>query len=109
MNRPTIMLLLLCTFILIGCGGQSMQDTQTGGDLKAEERFKENLENNRQWSSFRGYYARGYLDNANLPDRWNMETGENVKWKIPIPGLGLSCPVIWDETVFITTAISEEG
>jgi len=62
----------------------------------------------RQWSSYRGYYASGVLDNANLPDTWNVEKLENVKWKIDIPGMGLSCPVIWDDKLFITTAISEK-
>ena len=31
----------------------------------------------------------------------------NVRWKTEIPGLGLSSPVIWDNKVFITSAISQ--
>ena len=31
----------------------------------------------------------------------------NIRWKIEIPGLGLSSPVIWDNKLFITTAISQ--
>jgi outer membrane protein assembly factor BamB len=31
----------------------------------------------------------------------------NVRWKAEIPGLGLSSPVIWDNKVFITSAISQ--
>lgn len=107
MNGPTFIILAISLSMFTSCGGQTMQDAQAEGDLKAEKRFMENLKNSRQWSSFRGHYARGYLDNANLPDIWNMETMENVQWKIPIPGLGLSCPVVWDETIFITTAVSE--
>jgi outer membrane protein assembly factor BamB len=59
-----------------------------------------------QWSSYRGYYAGGVLDNANLPDSWNVETGENILWKYRVPGLGLSSPVIWGDKLFVTTAIS---
>ena len=31
----------------------------------------------------------------------------NIRWKVEIPGLGLSSPVIWDNKLFITTAISQ--
>ena len=46
----------------------------------------------------------GEAPSATPPVQWS-ET-ENVKWKIDIAGLGHSSPVIWDEKVFITTAIS---
>ncbi|KKK75259.1 hypothetical protein LCGC14_2875510, partial [marine sediment metagenome] len=59
-----------------------------------------------QWSSYRGYYSGGVMDNANLPDSWNVETGENILWKYRVPGLGLSSPVIWGDKLFVTTAIS---
>jgi outer membrane protein assembly factor BamB len=61
----------------------------------------------RQWSSYRGYCAKGVLDDANLPDTWNVGTNENILWKYKVPGLGLSSPVIWGDQLFITTAISE--
>ena len=60
----------------------------------------------RQWPQYRGYRASGVLDQANLPDSFNLATGKNVKWKIPVPGLGISCPVIWGDNLFLTTAIS---
>ena len=60
----------------------------------------------RQWSGYRGNFARGSLDNVNLPDRWNIENSVNVLWKIRVPGLALSSPVIWGDRLIITTAIS---
>jgi len=60
----------------------------------------------RQWSSFRGYMSNGVLDNANLPESFDPVKMDNIRWKIEIPGLGLSSPVIWDNKLFITTAIS---
>jgi outer membrane protein assembly factor BamB len=45
-------------------------------------------------------------ENANLPVSWNVETGAHIAWKTEIPGLGLSSPVVWDDVVFLTTAIS---
>lgn len=60
----------------------------------------------RQWPGYRGYMASGVLDNANLPETFDFEKMENVKWKIKIPGMGISSPVIWGNKLFITTAIS---
>lgn len=62
----------------------------------------------RQWPGYRGYYASGVLDNANLPDQFDTERLINIRWKIPIPGLGISSPAIWGDRLFITTAISAE-
>jgi outer membrane protein assembly factor BamB len=61
----------------------------------------------RQWPGFRGYMASGVLDNANLPESFDLNGMINIKWKVEIPGLGLSSPVIWDNKLFITTAISQ--
>jgi outer membrane protein assembly factor BamB len=62
-----------------------------------------------QWPQFRGPFASGVVESTDLPDNWNIETGENIKWKVEIPGLGHSCPTIWDDKVFVTTAISGSG
>ena len=61
----------------------------------------------RQWPVYRGYQSSGVLDNANLPDSFNISTGYNIRWKIPVPGMGISSPVIWGDRLFITTAVSE--
>jgi len=62
----------------------------------------------KQWSQFRGYLSSGVLDQANLPDSWDLASGKNVLWNIEIPGLGLSSPVIWRDKLFVTSAISKE-
>jgi outer membrane protein assembly factor BamB len=58
------------------------------------------------WPSFRGPDGTGVADGQQPPISWNLKTGEHVRWKTPIPGLGHSCPVIWGNRIFITTAIS---
>ena len=60
----------------------------------------------RAWPSFRGEYASGIAENQNLPDKWNGQTGENIKWKTKIPGLAHACPIIWGDKLFVTSAIS---
>ena len=75
--------------------------------LISSANFSDDVNPERQWSQYRGYLSSGILDEANLPDSWDLKTGENVQWNIEIPGLGLSSPVIWDDKLFITTAISQ--
>ena len=60
------------------------------------------------WPSFRGPSASGVADGQNPPTRWNAETGENILWSTPIPGLGHSSPVIWGDRIFVTTAVSDD-
>ena len=59
---------------------------------------------NDEWPMFRGINAGVAADHPDLPDHWS-ET-ENVVWKVDIPGLGWSSPIIWGDHVFVTTAIS---
>ncbi len=61
----------------------------------------------RQWTGYRGTLAAGVLDNAGLPASFDFAGMTNVKWKIKIPGMGISSPVIWGDRLFLTTAVSE--
>jgi outer membrane protein assembly factor BamB len=58
------------------------------------------------WPSFRGPSASGLAENQGLPDTWNVKTGENVRWRTPIPGLAHSSPIVWGDRIFVTSAIS---
>lgn len=60
------------------------------------------------WPSFRGPSASGVADGKPLPANWNVESGENIKWKAPIPGLAHSSPIIWGDRLFVTTAVSSD-
>ena len=57
------------------------------------------------WPQFRGVDASGIADGQNPPITWDVKEGSNVLWKTEIPGLGHSCPVIWGDRVFLTTAV----
>jgi outer membrane protein assembly factor BamB len=58
------------------------------------------------WPSFRGRDASGVADGQRLPDTWDGATGRNVLWRTAIPGLAHSSPIVWGDTVFVTSAIS---
>jgi outer membrane protein assembly factor BamB len=57
-----------------------------------------------QWPQFRGPHAGVVADDPALPETWS-ET-DNVAWKTNIPGLGWSSPVVWDDHIILTSAIS---
>jgi outer membrane protein assembly factor BamB len=59
-----------------------------------------------EWPQFRGPHATGIADGQNPPISWDVKAGTNVRCKTPIPGLGHSCPIVWGDRVFVTTAIS---
>ncbi len=61
------------------------------------------------WPSFRGANAAGIGDGQGVPTTWNGESGANIRWKTPIPGIALSSPIVWGDTVFVTTAESKDA
>ena len=71
--------------------------------LNAEMLYAQ-VDYNQQWPSFRGPWARGYVENSNTPDTWKMENLQNIKWKTSVPGLAHSSVVIWNNYLFVTTA-----
>src|SRR5437867_2655752 len=58
------------------------------------------------WPQFRGPNGDGHSTARNLPLTWS-ETN-HVKWKTPIHGKAWSCPVIWEDRIWVTTA-PEDG
>lgn len=56
-----------------------------------------------QWSQWRGPLGTGVAPLADPPLVWSEK--QNLRWKTPIPGRGHSTPVIWDQRIFLTTAI----
>jgi uncharacterized protein (TIGR03067 family) len=62
-----------------------------------------------RWPSFRGSNASGLADGPVEAAKWNGTKRENIAWKTRIPGLGHSCPVIWDRRIYLTTAISDDA
>jgi len=62
----------------------------------------------RDWPSFRGPGACGVSEGGPAPERWDVETGESVLWRVSIPGLANSSPVVFGDRIFLTTAVSED-
>lgn len=58
------------------------------------------------WPDWRGPEGTGYARDANPPTEWG-ET-KNIKWKIDIPGRGHATPIVWENKVFILTAVKTD-
>lgn len=86
-----ILLLLICNILLFNFS------------------FSQSIDPKQQWFMYRGNYASGVLDHANIPEKWNAETGENIAWKTEIPGTGHGCPIVWGNRIFVTTSASTEN
>lgn len=59
------------------------------------------------WGHWRGPIGNGTALKASPPTEWSST--KNVKWKVEVPGIGSSSPVVWGDQVFVTTAVSKGG
>lgn len=80
--------------------------TLTSGARLSSRADQKNL--NGSWPSFRGPQASGIAEKQNLPDHWNVKSGENILWRTLIPGLAHSSPVVWGKQIFVTSAVSSD-
>ena len=60
----------------------------------------------RPWPAFRGASFSGNGDGQAAPTSWDVVSGRNVRVRPPLPGRGLSSPIVWEGRIFVTTAVS---
>ena len=61
-----------------------------------------------RWPQFRGPSSAGTAaDNPALPETWS--TTQNVVWSVTVPGMGWSSPIVWGNTIFVTSVIRPGG
>ena len=58
------------------------------------------------WPSFRGLGASGVAEGAPAPTTWDVPGNKNLKWRVPVPGLAHSSPVVWGNRVCTASAVS---
>ncbi len=54
------------------------------------------------WPGWRGPNRNGVTSDTGVPTTWSPT--ENVLWKMPLPGIGTSNPVVWSDKVFVTAS-----
>lgn len=52
------------------------------------------------WPAWRGPSANGSTLNGEYPTRW---TPESAAWKVALPGMGVSTPIVWKNRIYLTT------
>jgi outer membrane protein assembly factor BamB len=57
------------------------------------------------WPQFRGPAASGIATGPDTVEQWDLSSNKNIRWKVPIPGLAHSSPIIWSDKIFLTTAV----
>ncbi|MEC7901101.1 MAG: hypothetical protein VX385_04655, partial [Acidobacteriota bacterium] len=55
------------------------------------------------WPQWRGPNFDGVAPSGNPPIEWS-ET-KNIAWKVEIPGNGFATPVVWEDNIFILSAV----
>ena len=60
--------------------------------------------NANEWTRFRGPNGSGVAPDIELPTEW---TEADYNWRVELPREGHSCPVIWDDQVFLLSANRE--
>jgi outer membrane protein assembly factor BamB len=60
----------------------------------------------QEWTRFRGPNGTGVGRAPGLPVQWTLQ---DCLWRVKLPGVGHSSPVIWGDRLFITSAVEEDG
>ena len=58
------------------------------------------------WPGWRGPNGDGQSSESDPPLRWSQS--ENIAWKVEIPGLGHSSPIVWEDRVFLTSCLDAD-
>lgn len=59
------------------------------------------------WPHWRGPTGNGVAPEANPPVEWSPT--KNIKWKVRLPGRSSGSPVVWEDQVFVVSAVAQEG
>lgn len=61
-----------------------------------------NVQGAKNWHQWRGPEANGVSRTATPPMTWSES--ENIRWKVPIDGRGVSSPIVWGDKVFLLSS-----
>lgn len=68
--------------------------------------FAPNLTAAENWPGWRGPRGDGSVaDDPRLPTKWSV--AEDLVWKTPLPGKGHASPIIWNDRIFIVSALPD--
>jgi outer membrane protein assembly factor BamB len=59
------------------------------------------------WPQWRGPFFNGSTTETNLPTEWSKT--ENTRWVAPLPGYSGATPVVWDDSVYVSSPDSQKN
>jgi outer membrane protein assembly factor BamB len=59
------------------------------------------------WPEWRGPLGTGEAPQATPPREWS--TTKNIAWKVEVPGIGKSSPIVWGDLVIVTSAVPKDA
>ena len=59
------------------------------------------------WPGWRGPARTGVSTESDVPCEWSAENGP--RWRVDLPGAGISNPIVWDDRVFVTSSDGPRG
>ena len=71
---------------------------------KMEKRIPSAEELKANWPFFRGSDYSNKVDNAEIPDTWDVGAGKNLLWASDVRLKGTASPVIWEDRLYISGA-----
>ncbi len=69
-------------------------------------RKKKETETALNWSNWRGPNHNGAVSTGEPPTEWSED--KNIVWKADLPGSGSSTPIVWQDRIYLTTAIKTD-
>lgn len=60
----------------------------------------------QEWTRFRGPNGSGVSDAATVPAQWS---DKDIRFRVALPGIGHSSPVLWGNKIFLTSALEDTG
>ena len=96
-TRHLIVLFTIAIVIVIGACAPALETgaDETRLDVAAGD-----------WPHWRGATRDGVAADKSAPMKWSKT--ENIRWKVEVPGLGNSTPIVWGDRIYLTTAIETE-
>ena len=59
------------------------------------------------WPGWRGPRGDGTSLGERVPIHWDGPSGENIEWKVAVPGEGHASPIIWGDRIFLVSCLKE--
>jgi outer membrane protein assembly factor BamB len=56
------------------------------------------------WPQWRGPNSDGTTTDTGFPVEWDATTGKNIRWKVKLPGVGNSSPVVMGQDIVVTAS-----